>query len=155
MSAGSGITLFNALGDVTSANLIVVAMCEDVAPAGVVVNEFADGSAVGNPAKEHTVNRMGVDGKFVAGFVWRPNIVTLNLLPTSPFLEVVRECVGRQKAQIKPLAWDMEVTYPSIGYVYSFADGVLSKASILPAAGETLENVELIFTFGREDAQQL
>lgn len=155
MSAGTGVTLFSALGDVTSANLIVIAACEDVAPAGVVVNEFADGAAVGNDSKEHTVNRMGVDGKFVAGFVWRPNTVQLTLLPTSPFLETVRQCIGRQKALVKPLSWDMEVTYPSIGYVYSFTAGVLSNAPILPAAGETLDNVELIFTFGYEDAQQL
>lgn len=154
MSSGGVELSVEQLGNVTSADLVVVARCEIVCPQGTLVQGFADGDAVSQDAADHAVTRMGVDGFFAAGFVYREKTITMTLMPTSPFLEVLRQCLGTQHAMKRALQWDIDVTYPQLrgrGTIFNFITGVYSNGAELPAARETLDNVTAQFKFARVD----
>lgn len=142
-SVGVGMSV-DSLGNVTSADLQVVARCEIIAPQGVVVEGFADNEAINQDAGDFVESRMGVDGFFAAGFVWREKVLTMTLMPHSPFIEILRQCRGMMRNMVRPLQWDIDVTYPSLrgyGVVYNFRTGVYANGAELTAARNTLDNV--------------
>lgn len=143
------------LGNVTSADLIVLASIEEVAPGGQRIMEFADGEGVTPESTERAVTRMGIDGKFVYGIVMRSENVTLTMLPTSEFLKLVDECVAISRKRRKGLKWTLEVTYPAIGKVTTYREGILVNNPALPAAQDTLGNVEIALQFGDFDTQDI
>ncbi len=143
------------IGNITSTNLIVYAKCAEISPVATRVTDFADGDGITQADKEHAVTKTGVDGRFVYGLVARPNELTMNLLPTSPFLRVVNQCVGLQKSRLEGLPWEIEITYPSIGEVQTFYEGILVSYPELTGAQETLANKAVTFHFGYVDTSTI
>lgn len=143
------------LGNVTSADLVVYAKCEEIAPNSFRVMEFGDGEGLTPDSKERAVTRMGIDGKFVYGIVFRASQITVTCLPGSEFLRLVDQCNGISIARRKGLKWSFEVTYPAIGKHYSYKEGIITNAPDMAAAQETLGNVAIQFQFGSCEVQNI
>ena len=136
------------LGNITSADLVVYATCEELAPNPFRVMEFADSEGLTNDSKERAITKMGIDGKFVYGIVFRPSQITVTLLPGSEFAVLVDQCNSISIARRKGLKWSFEVTYPAIGKHYSYSEGVLTNSPDMPSAQEVLGNFAVQFQFG-------
>ena len=55
------------LGNITSANAVIVMTVEDLFPAGVRLEQFATDQALDGDDHEYAQARMGVDGQLAAG----------------------------------------------------------------------------------------
>jgi hypothetical protein len=137
------------LGNITDTDLVLIAKCEIVAPEGMHVQGFGSGQAISVDAVDFAEDRMGVDGHYVAGYkpVIRP--ITITLLPTSPFLGVVRACIAVQYMIPRMLRWDMQLRYPSIDKNYNMENGILFNGRDVPEAKNTLDDIPLVFHFAR------
>lgn len=143
MSAG-----FNELGNITAADLVVIAACEQIADGGAEMVGFAENDAVTADMAENGVVRMGVDGFFVAGFKYIPRSVSFMILPTSPFYrDLLINCMKREEEIPRKLRWDIDITYPAIGMTYHCENGVLTSVKEVPDAKEVLENIQAQFKF--------
>lgn len=143
------------LGNVSSGDLVVYAKNTIVSPAPFRITEFADGDGVNPESQEHAVTRIGIDGKPVYGIVFRMSQVTITLLPTSPFLELLDQWLGIAKKTKSGGAWSLEVTYPAIGKYAIFTEGTITNSPVLPPAQDTLGNIAIQFQFGHVDSQSI
>lgn len=143
------------LHNITSTDLVVIADCELVAEGGVNVQGFAEGDAVTVDGADLATVKMGVDGFFAAGYKRVPRTITFKMLPTSPFLETIRQCMATQDSIPRMLQWNMDITYPGLGMTYHCTNGVLANSKEIPDAKEVLDDVTLQFKFQRIISQAL
>lgn len=142
------------LGNITSADIVAYATIEGVT-GNTRITDFADGEGVTNDPTERAVAKKGIDGKPVYGVVCRGDQVTLTLLPTSPFLDSVNQCVAIMKKQRKGPKWTLEITYPATGKCVTWREGVLLQSPDLPAAQDVQGNVAIQLWFGDSDTQSI
>lgn len=154
MSPGANTDIEN-LHNITSADVVVVASCEMVAAGGSNVQGFAENDAVTVDSVDLAAVKMGLDGFLASGYKRALRTVTLKVLPSSPFMETIRQCIATQDSLPRSLKWDMDITYPALNMTYHCATGVLFNAKEVPDAKETLDDVTLVFKFRKITAQSL
>ena len=75
-----------ALGNITSANAVLVLGVEELYPVGVQLTNFATDQMISSDDMEIAQARMGVDGGLAAGYVSNPFSLTITLEASSPSL---------------------------------------------------------------------
>ena len=73
-----------ALGNITSANAVLVLGVEELYPVGVQLTNFATDQMLSSDDMEIAQARMGVDGGLAAGYVPNPFSLTITLEASSP-----------------------------------------------------------------------
>lgn len=134
--------------NITSADITAVLTVEELFPGGIVLEAFADDTAISMDQLQRSDTRMGVDGKYAAGYIPQEKIVTVNLLPNSPALDPLRILDAAMETNKRTYQCGLVVTVPSINTVYTWTDGALHDSTAFPSAETTLANVSFIFHFG-------
>ena len=137
------------LGNITSANAVIVMTVEDLFPAGVRLEQFATDQALDGDDHEYAQARMGVDGQLGAGYVPNPWNVTVMLEASSPSLKVMQAVAQAMRTNRRTYEISFTVTIPSLKQVHTYRDGVLQSGKDLPAIKKTLDPTSWRFVFGK------
>ena len=86
-----------ALGNITSANSVLVLGVEQLHPVGVQLTNFAPDQMLSSDDMEIAQARMGVDGGLAAGYVANPFSLTITLEASSPSLTVMQSLLMAMK----------------------------------------------------------
>lgn len=137
-----------ALGNITSANAVIVMTVEDLYPAGVQLQQFATDQAMDSDDHEYAQSRMGVDGNLAAGYVPNPWTVNIMLEASSPSLAVMQTLAQAMRTNRRTYEISLTVTIPALKQVHTFRSGVLTSGKDLPAVKKTLDPTSWRFVFG-------
>lgn len=137
------------VGDITSANSILVMTVGDLFPAGITLQGFATDQSYSQDELQVTEDRMGVDGNMVAG--WIPSIkpVTIMLEASSPSYSAMATLYRAMEMARAPIIVTLVATVPSIGKVFTWTDGVMKSGTPVPAGKKVLDPTTWKFDFAR------
>ena len=120
-----------ALGNITSANAVLVLGVEELYPVGVQLTNFATDQMLSSDDMEIAQARMGVDGGLAAGYVPNPFSLTITLEASSPSLTVMQSLLMAMKTNKTTYKCSVTLTIPSIKQVATEGQSVLCD----PATG--------------------
>lgn len=113
--------------DISSANSRIVYTDNMFCRAGVMLAKFSTDQSLSQDEVTYAETRMGVDGKMAAGFVPAIIPVTIVFEADSPSWKIMGKSFNASKALKRPLICSLEVSIPSVGYFYSYKNGVLKS----------------------------
>ena len=137
------------LGNLTSANAIMVMTVEDLYPIGIPITNFSTDQMADSDEHEYAQARMGVDGGLAAGFVPNAWNVTISLEASSPSLKVMQQIAQAMVTNRRTYEIGLTITVPSLKQVHFFKQGVLLNGKDLPGLRKTLEPTQWKFTFAK------
>mgnify|MGYP000986535620 CR=1 FL=1 len=125
--------------DITSANSIFVLTATSLLQAPFRLENYAADRAWDAEALEMAELQMSVDGYLNAGWVPNPVTQTISLASASKSIAVFNMIIAAQNAARSPYRFGGEITLTSTGEKFTMVGGILSSATVLPAAGRVLE----------------
>lgn len=135
------------LGDITSANATAILIVDGLFPAGVQLQQFATDQSVSGEEITVSEARMGVDGQMVAGYTPNPKVVTVMLEASSPSYESLAQVFKTMEIKRGPIKIDLVFNVPSIGKTFTYANGVMTSGTVVPAGKKILDPTTWKFTF--------
>ena len=132
-----------ALGNITSANAVLVLGVEELYPVGVQLTNFATDQMLSSDDMEIAQARMGVD----AGYVPNPFSLTITLEASSPSLTVMQSLLMAMKTNRTTYKCSVTLTIPSIKQVHFWRNGVLTNGNPVTAPKKTLDPTSWKFVF--------
>lgn len=142
------------VGNVTSANTEVTALCDQWDLGAVPVTHFARDGFFSPMANDRGVDEKTLDGYYLGGYTTPIFGFTITLSPVSPFLNLLDQVVGREDVDFSRSTWQFSFNCPSLNKRWVYYNGLLINAPEQPAIGERHENVPLTFHFGDLDRGQ-
>ena len=136
-----------ALGNITSANAVLVLGVEQLYPVGVQLTNFATDQLLSSDDMEIAQARMGVDGGLAAGYVPNPFSLTITLEASSPSLTVMQSLLMAMKTNKTTYKCSVTLTIPSIKQVHFWRNGVLTNGNPVTAPKKTLDPTSWKFVF--------
>ena len=157
-----------ALGNITSANAVLVLGVEELYPVGVQLTNFATDQMLSSDDMEIAQARMGVDGGhrdaersdlvgqrhgvgvdggLAAGYVPNPFSLTIALEASSPSLTVMQSLLMAMKTNRTTYKCSVTLTIPSIKHVHFWRNGVLTNGNPVTAPKKTLDPTSWKFVF--------
>ncbi len=133
--------------DITSANSIIILSCPELYPSGVRLQQFSTDQSITQGDEEMASDRIGVDGKMVAG--WVPTIKTVNIAleASSPSAEVFDTIYKHSQANRKVYWLSLVVAIPSTGKTLTYKNGVLKNWKLLPDHKQVLDPLTAVIDF--------
>jgi hypothetical protein len=128
-----------ALMDITSVNSTAYCTIDEVFPAGFALEGYATDSALDTENVTLAEYRFGVDGKLSVGYINSEIVVNLHLEANSPSTAYLSEAVAWMRLKKRPCRITLVVTLPSVNQVYTFKDGAMADAKLMPDVKKTLE----------------
>ena len=133
--------------DITSANSTIVLTCDKLFPAGVQLQQFSTDQSISQGDEEMAVDRIGVDGKMVAGWVPTIKSVTISLEASSPSA-VVFDTIYKYSQTNRGVFWlNLTVHVPSVGKTVSYKNGVLKQWRLMPDHKQVLDPLSAVIDF--------
>ena len=136
-----------ALGNITSANAVLVLGVEELYPVGVQLTNFSTDQMLSSDDMEIAQVRMGVDGGMAAGYVANPFSLTITLEASSPSLTVMQSLLMAMKTNRTTYKCSVTLTIPSIKQVHFWRNGVLANGNPVPAPKKVLDPTSWKFVF--------
>ena len=136
-----------ALGNITSANAVLVLGVEELYPVGVQLTNFATDQKLSSDDLEIAQARMGVAGGLAAGYVPNPFSLTITLEAASPSLTVMQSLLMAMKTNKTTYKCSVTLTIPSIKQVHFWRNGVLANGNPVTAPKKTLDPTSWKFVF--------
>ena len=131
--------------DITSANSVFVITVASLLNAPVRLQNYAADRAWDAPELEMAEPEMSVDGYLNAAWVPNPVDQTVSLSAASVSVPVFEAIIAAQQTARSLYRVNGEITLSSTGRKYTMVNGLLRAASVLPAAGRTLETRTFAF----------
>lgn len=133
--------------DITSANSIIILTCKELFPAGVKLQQFSTDQSISQGDEEMTSDRIGVDGKMVAGWVPTIKTVTISLEASSPSASVF-DLIYKYSQSSRKVYWiNLIVNVPSLGKVLTYRNGVLKNWKLMPDHKQVLDPISAVIDF--------
>ena len=136
-----------ALGNITSANAVLVLGVEELYTVGVQLTNFSTDQMLSSDDMEMAQVRMGVDGGLAAGYVPNPFSLTITLDASSPSLTVMQSLLMAMKTNKTTYKCSVTLTIPSIKQVHFWRNGVLTNGTPVTAPKKTLDPTSWKFVF--------
>ena len=136
-----------ALGNITSANAVLVLGVEELYPVGVQLTNFSTDQMLSSDDMEIAQVRMGVDGGLAAGYVANPFNLTITLEASSPSLTVMQSLLMAMKTNKTTYKCSVTLTIPSIKQVHFWRNGVLTNGNPVTAPKKVLDPTSWKFAF--------
>lgn len=136
-----------AVGDITSANATGILIADGLFPAGIQLQQFATDQSISGEEITISEARMGVDGQMVAGYTPNPKVVTIMLEASSPSYESMAQIFKTIEIKRGLVKLDLVFNVPSIGKTFTYANGVMTSGTIVPAGKKTLDPTTWKITF--------
>lgn len=135
------------LGNITSANAILILTVEDLYPAGIQITNFSTDAMLSSDDMEIAQARMGVDGGLAAGYTPNPFNLTINLEASSPSLPIMQSILQAMKLNKTTYECSITLTIPSIGQAHFWRHGVLTSGNPVTAPKKVLDPTTWKFVF--------
>ena len=135
------------LGDITSANATAILIADGLFPAGIQLEQFSTDQSVSGEEVTVSEARMGVDGQMVAGYTPNPKVVSIMLEASSPSYESMAQIFKTMEIKRGPIKLDLVFNVPSIGKTFTYANGVMTSGTIVPAGKKILDPTSWKITF--------
>lgn len=133
---------------ITSANSSFVLLVPGVFPIPINVQGYAVDDAFTTETVDTAEAVMGVDGKLSHGYTPQPTKLRVVLQPDSLSIgEFELWDTTNQRAKESFEATAAVIELPSVGKVYTFTKGALTRATRMPSAKKVLQPVEFEVTF--------
>lgn len=136
-----------ALGNITSANSILILTVDSLYPAGVQLTNFSTDAMLSSDDMEVAQARMGVDGGLAAGYTPNPFNLTVNLEASSPSLPVMQSILQAMKLNRTTYECGIVLTIPAIMQVHYWRHGVLLSGNPVTAPKKVLDPTTWKFVF--------
>lgn len=133
--------------DITSANATAVLTVETLFPAGITLQQFGTDQAIAQASVDITETRMGVDGYMVAGYTPSIKEVTITLEANSPSTQSLSQVWEAMTTNKTIYACTLVCTVPSIGKVYTWAEGVMKSGVPFASLNQILDVTTWVFHF--------
>ena len=133
--------------DVTSANVQMVMVVDELFPQGFPLTGLTADSALSADAVQMVETRKTLDGKLVAGYTPQPIPVTLAFEPVSDAVPYLKTWQKAQRNNRRPYACHLTVTYPATGETIQLSNGFMTSEPPATAVGTTLQALSFGFTF--------
>lgn len=133
--------------DITSANSKIILICPELFPIGVELQQFSTDQSITQGDEEMASDRIGVDGKMVAGWVPTIKSVTIALEASSPSASVFDTIYKHSKSAHKVYWINLIVTVPSLGKVIVYKNGVLKNWKLMPDHKQVLDPINAVIDF--------
>lgn len=92
---------------------------------------------------------LGVDGSFSSAWVPYTTTMTLSLMPNSSSNDFFERILSYQDVIQETVELFGNIQIPSIGRKYALENGVISKMSLIPSAGQTLQKKSIVLVWGK------
>ena len=135
------------VGDITSANATVILTVDELFPAGVQLQQFGTDQSYSQGDLTVAEDRMGVDGRLVAGWVPSIKTVTITLEASSPSYGAMAQLFRACERKRGIFQCSLVARVPSIGRTFTWTSGVLKSGTLVPAGKKVLEPTSWIFDF--------
>ena len=135
------------VGDITSANAVLVLTVNELYPAGITLEQFATDQSYSQDELAIAEDRLGVDGNLVAG--WVPSIkpVTIMLEASSPSYQAMADLFRACERKRGIYECTLMATVPSIGKTFTWTGGILKSGTPVPSAKKILDPTTWKFDF--------
>lgn len=137
------------MATITSANSVLAIAVANLYPTPQNIQGYAADDAFTNEAIEQAEIVMGVDGHLSAGFVFTAVPMTINIMPTSPSLEIFENWATAQATAREVYSGSGSVQLPAIGRKYTLQNGYLTRVKASPDVRKTLQPVQFVITWER------
>ena len=119
---------------ITSSNSVFTLAVTGVIPVPQLLQAYAVDDAFDSPEVKPAEAQIGVDGVLSAGYT--PYIVPLDVhfSPGSPSIQVFETWLGAMDSANEVFFAQASITAPSLGKVWTFSNGVLTRARKMPDA---------------------
>lgn len=135
------------MGTLTAGNSIITLTVDGVFPVPQKLEGYSTTAAFSVADVSPGVVVMGVDGKLSGGYVPQPVPLTITLSADSPSVVIFDAWLTAQQSARQVFYANCLVAIPSVGSKYALTRGVLTKASVLAAAQQTLQPRSWTITF--------
>ena len=139
--------MLNSLGNLTSANSVVILTVADLYPSGVQLEGFSTDQILSGEDVTVGEARMGVDGRLSVGYTPTPKNIVITLEASSPSLEVMQNIYSRFESTKTALECSMTIIIPALSQVFNFVQGSLIKGRPVPDLKKILDPTQWTFTF--------
>lgn len=133
--------------DITSANARAILIVDKLFPAGIVLQQFSTDQSVSMDEMTIVEDRMGVDGKLVAGYTPGIYPITIILEASSPSAAALSQVWQAMKTAKKIYKCTLIVSVPSIGKNYTWSTGVMKSGTPFPSLKKVLDPTTWKFDF--------
>lgn len=132
---------------ITSANSIFTLSVPTVNPTPQTLQGYATDDAFDTEAVNPAEAIMGVDGKLSGGFTPYPTKLTVHFQADSVSIDFFDNWLGAENAAREVFFAQATIVLPSVGKVYTFANGILTGGKVLSDAKKVLQPVAYTITW--------
>jgi hypothetical protein len=141
---------------ITSANSEFTINNAAVFPGPVVVQGYMVDDAFGTEDVTPAEAKIGVDGRKSSGFTPYLTKMLIHIQADSPSIALFDQWLGAMKAALDDLPADSaSIWAPSLGKAYSFTNGTLTRAHIMPDAKKLFEGQSYMIEWETSDVSNV
>ena len=135
------------VGDITSANAVLILTVDNLFPAGIRLEQFATDQSFSQGDLAVAEDRLGVDGNLVAGWVPSLKTVTIMLEASSPSYTAMAQLFRACERKRGIYQCSLVATVSSINCIFTWSGGILKSGTLVPAAKKVLDPTTWVFDF--------
>lgn len=124
---------------ITSANSVFTLVIPGLLPVPQNVQGYAVDDAFDTDEIQVAEAQMGVDGKMSAGYTPAITMLKVHLQADSPSIDLFEAWLGAEKAAQEVFYAQATIELPSVQKLYTFTNGVLSRATPMPSGKKVLQ----------------
>ena len=113
----------------------------------VLCDEYAADAMFSFEAVTNAEIMFTADGKMKAGYVFNPQALTLNIMPTSDFASALDRISAYEKTLLDKVQLNFVLSIPALDETYYLTVGVLNTWSRAPSAARVLQPRVATFAF--------
>ena len=142
------------LGNITSADAVVIMRVETIYPTGVELTGFATDSMWDVAQQVMAEVKQGADGQTYAGWIPQLKEITFHLESPSPARGYLQNVAATQEKNKTVYATELEITLPALKERFKLYSGALQAGQPIPTAAATLQAGDWVFKFGKVDYEK-
>jgi hypothetical protein len=127
------------MASITSANASFIIKIPRLVPGGVKLDGFATDNAWATEEVEMAEVQIGVDGLKSEGYVFALVPMEIHFAASSKAIKLFETWIAQQKQQKETFSASGMIVIPATSTVYECTNGTLTRGSIMPNAGRTLQ----------------
>ena len=135
------------MATLTAANSVFTISVANLFNTPVTLQGYAADDAFTADAVDQAEIVMGVDGTMSAGFIFNATKMTVTIMPTSPSLAVLNTWRLTQLSSREVYSASATIILPSIGYVYTCNNGILTSGKPFPDVKKVLQSTPYVITW--------
>lgn len=137
------------MATITAANSKFTLAAGSVFPVPVAIQGYSADDAFATEEVDMAENQVGVDGELSSGYTPYAVPLEFTLQANSPSIAVMDAIITAERVLKDKIELRASIQIPSIGKIFVFSKGYLSKGPVMPSAGKVLKPQKYTLTFKR------